>query len=126
MTFKDQCALEGTTVVVSCQYDYPFPHFVRSVHWFLARRQLGRWVISTSVPLHFEYVGNYRGDCSLKINNVKRTDEGYYLFRFVTSLSQWTSKNALHVSVKGIHALRFFLIDEFYLFEFIANWTFFF
>uniref|UniRef100_A0A3Q2YYS8 B-cell receptor CD22 n=1 Tax=Hippocampus comes TaxID=109280 RepID=A0A3Q2YYS8_HIPCM len=107
VTFKDQCALEGTTVVVSCQYDYPFPHFVTSVRWVPGQWQFGRWVwdISTSVPPHFEYVGNYRGDCSLKINNIKHTDEGHYLFRFVTSLSRWMSKNALHLSVKDLTAV---------------------
>ncbi|XP_077434230.1 B-cell receptor CD22-like isoform X2 [Vanacampus margaritifer] len=75
-----------------------------SVRWYRGLRLSRGWIrlTSTSIPPHFEYVGNYRGDCGLKIKNVKHADEGYYLFRFVTSLSSWTSKNALQLSVKEL------------------------
>nr|XP_057919464.1 B-cell receptor CD22-like isoform X3 [Doryrhamphus excisus] len=111
--FKDQCALEGTTLRIACKYDYPFGHIVTSAAWFKGQRRSGQWVLyslpslptSASSQVHFEYVGTYRGDCSLKINNLKRSDEGFYFFRFVTTLSSWTSKRPLYLSVKELTAV---------------------
>ncbi|XP_061644457.1 B-cell receptor CD22-like isoform X1 [Phyllopteryx taeniolatus] len=103
VTFENQCALEGTTVLVRCQYDYPLFHIVTSTRWFQARWDSGRHITSAT-PHHFEYVGNSWKDCSLKIHNIKRADEGHYRFRFVTTLRSWTSKNTLYLSVKGLTA----------------------
>ncbi|XP_054648345.1 B-cell receptor CD22-like isoform X2 [Dunckerocampus dactyliophorus] len=111
--FKDQCALEGTSLHIGCEYDYPFGHIVTSAAWFKAQRRSGQWVLyslpslptSASTQVHFEYVGNYRGDCSLKINNLKHADEGFYFFRFVTTFNSWTSKSPLYLSVKELTAV---------------------
>ncbi|XP_061690887.1 protein turtle homolog B-like isoform X6 [Syngnathoides biaculeatus] len=104
VTFTNQCALEGMTVLVRCQYDYPVLHIVTSARWYKARWGLGRYIISAFIPSHFEDVSNSRKDCSLKIHNIKRSDEGHYLFRFLTTLSSWTSKNTLYLSVKEMIA----------------------
>lgn len=103
---ESQCAVRGTSVVIKCKYDYPFPHIVNSVSWYKAQPESGKWrlfIVSNqpSSPGHFTYAGNYRGDCTLQINNVQDADDGYYFFRFVTTLSSWTSKQPARLSVTG-------------------------
>lgn len=106
VTLKNQCALKGTSVVISCMYDYPDYHTVRSVGWYKAQYLNSMWQL---VPLsnlpstrhRFKYVGNKQNDCGLQINNVQHTDEGAYFFHFKTQYNQWTSKTYAHLFVKG-------------------------
>ncbi|XP_061757885.1 B-cell receptor CD22-like isoform X2 [Nerophis ophidion] len=106
VTFKDQCALEGTSVLIGCEFDYPRGHLVTSVAWFRGQRLSDRWVLySLSTQVRFNYVGNSRGNCSLAINNLNRADEGHYFFRFKTVFNSWTSMRPLHLSVKELTAV---------------------
>lgn len=106
MTFNNQCALKGTSVVIKCKYDYPVSNTVKSVSWSKALPVSGAWRLfplsnSPSNPDHFKYVGNLEHDCSLQINDVQPTDGRAYFFRFVTSRNRWTSKTFALLSVKG-------------------------
>ncbi|XP_038567941.1 B-cell receptor CD22-like isoform X2 [Micropterus salmoides] len=110
VTFNDQCALKGTSIVIKCKYDYPFGHFVTSVTWSKAWLVSGRhrlFPVSNlqSSPDHFVYAGNKRGDCSLKINDVHDDDSGAYYFSFVTTLNRWRSQTFLQLSVKELTAV---------------------
>ncbi|XP_019112341.2 B-cell receptor CD22-like isoform X1 [Larimichthys crocea] len=107
VTLKNQCALKGTSVVISCMYDYPDYHTVRSVGWYKAQYLNSMWQL---VPLsnlpstrhRFKYVGNKQNDCGLRINNVQHTDEGAYFFHFKTQYNQWTSKTYAQLFVKEL------------------------
>lgn len=106
VTFEDECALKGTSVVIKCEYDYPLGHIVTAVGWSKAQYVDGKWkqfLLSQipSPPNHFKYVGNRWSDCTLKINDVQHSDEGAYFFNFVTTLNRWRSKTFVHLSVKG-------------------------
>lgn len=106
MTLSSQCALKGTSVVMTCSYDYPFPHNVTSVHWFKWKRVSGNWRRipldeNSPYPDHFQYLGNYRGDCTLRINTVQHADEGAYSFGFVTTLNKWMSNTYAYLTIKG-------------------------
>ncbi|XP_042345039.1 B-cell receptor CD22-like isoform X2 [Plectropomus leopardus] len=110
VTYKDHCALKGTSVIIKCEYDYPLGHIVTSVSWSKALFVSGKWrqyYLSglSSPPDHFKYVGNYWSDCSLKISDVQDTDEGAYFFNFVTTLDRWRSKTSAHLSVKKLTAV---------------------
>ncbi|XP_061899741.1 B-cell receptor CD22-like isoform X3 [Entelurus aequoreus] len=109
VTFKDQCALEGASVLIGCEYDYPLGHLVTSVAWYRGQQMSDRWILyslpTSSTQVHFQYVGNSRGNCSLRINNLKRADEGHYFFSFKTLLNSWTSRRPLHLSVKELTAV---------------------
>lgn len=100
---ESPCALQGTSVVIKCQYDYPFPHIVTSVTW--SKYDMGKrsWISleSLEAPPDYLYVGNRRSDCSLRINRIRHDDGGYYRFSFVTTLDRWRSKQWVYVSVKG-------------------------
>lgn len=106
VTFKSQCALKETSVVIKCEYDYPLGHLVTSVSWSKAQQVSGKWRLFPlsnlpSPPNHIKYVGNYWGDCSLEINDLQHTDEGHYFFSFATTFNRWRSKTSAHLSVKG-------------------------
>ncbi|XP_014196067.1 B-cell receptor CD22 isoform X1 [Haplochromis burtoni] len=104
VTSENQCALKGTSVLINCKYDYPVGHFVTSVSWFKNVYASGRWGLFpldklTSSLDHFKYLGNFRGDCSLKVNDVQHTDEGAYYFRFTTTFNRWMSIKPMYLSV---------------------------
>ncbi|XP_039972663.1 sialic acid-binding Ig-like lectin 13 isoform X2 [Xiphias gladius] len=107
VTFENQCALKGSSVVIKCSYDYPSGHFVTSVDWSKARYASGRWMLFPLSRLlspqdHFKYVGNLNGNCNLEINDVRHTDEGAYFFSFVTTFNRWTSKTSARLYVKEL------------------------
>lgn len=106
VTSENQCALKGTSVLINCKYDYPLGHFITSVSWFKKLYASGKWRLFPldKLPLspdHFKYLGNYRGDCSLKVNDVQYADEGAYYFRFTTKLNRWMSIKPTYLSVGG-------------------------
>lgn len=106
VTYADQCALKGTSVVIKCEYDYPSSHIVTGVGWSRDMFVSGSWrrvYLSQllSPPDHFKYVGNSWSDCSLQINDVQHGDEGDYYFNFVTTLNRWRSQTSARLSVKG-------------------------
>ncbi|XP_067458338.1 B-cell receptor CD22-like [Thunnus thynnus] len=101
VTFKNQCAIKGTSVVIKCEYSYPSHHDVNSVHWYKALPVSGRWMLFR-LSRNFRYVGDYVSDCSLEIKNVQHTDEGRYYFHFVTSYNRWQSRSYAQLSVKEL------------------------
>ncbi|XP_050931844.1 B-cell receptor CD22 isoform X2 [Lates calcarifer] len=110
VTFEDQCALKGTSIVMKCSYDYPYGHFVNNVGWSKAQYVSGRLRLFLLSKLasprgHFRYVGNHRRNCDLEINNVQHSDEGNYYFSFVTTFNKWTSKTSAYLSVKELTTL---------------------
>ncbi|XP_008285116.1 B-cell receptor CD22-like isoform X1 [Stegastes partitus] len=107
VTLESQCALKGTSVVIQCSYDYPFGHIVTSTSWSKVKLHLGSprlFALSQfSAPSgHFKYLGNKRGDCDLKINDVQIADTGSYYFSFVTTLNRWRSQTHSYLSVKEL------------------------
>nr|XP_020452900.1 B-cell receptor CD22-like [Monopterus albus] len=105
VTFKDHCALKGTSIVIKCEYDYPFAHIVTSTTWLKARLVSSNWELFPLPTDRFTYVGNSRGDCSLKISDVQHTDKGAYFFSFVTTLNRWRSRTFAQLSVKELTTL---------------------
>ncbi|KAM6936377.1 B-cell receptor CD22-like [Lycodopsis pacificus] len=107
VTYGDQCALKGASVVIKCEYDYPWGHIVTAVSWSKAQYvagELKKVLLSqlASPPNHLRYVGNYRGDCSLTADDVQHTDEGEYFFSFVTTFNRWKSLTPAHLSVREL------------------------
>ncbi|KAF7656986.1 hypothetical protein LDENG_00033300 [Lucifuga dentata] len=110
VTLYSQCALRGTSVDIACSYDYPFGHLVRSVQWSKREFVSGKWRLTplteiSPYPDHFKYLGNYRSDCTLRINAVQHADQGAYVFSFVTTFERWRSKEYAYLSIKELTAV---------------------
>ncbi|CAN9514068.1 unnamed protein product [Ophioblennius macclurei] len=110
VTFANQCVLKGASVVMKCEYDYPFGHIVTSGSWSKRLKKSGRWTLLPlsslySISDRYKYVGNRRGNCDLQISDVQLTDEGSYFFSFVTTFSAWTSQTSAFLSVKELTAV---------------------
>ncbi|XP_041845004.1 B-cell receptor CD22-like [Melanotaenia boesemani] len=110
VTLTNQCALRGTSIVLQCTYDYPLGNIVQSVSWSKAIQVSGhlkQFPLSKlpSPPDHFNYIGNQRGDCNLKVNDVQFSDEGAYSFTFTTLFRTWESKSSAYLSVKELTAV---------------------
>lgn len=98
------CSLQGSSVVIECQYDYPRAlNRVTSVTWSKYHRGVGRWISLKNLlaPPDSDYVGNFDRNCSLRLNRLRLADTGHYRFSFETKLDRWTSKDWVYVSVKG-------------------------
>ncbi|XP_069393013.1 B-cell receptor CD22-like isoform X2 [Paralichthys olivaceus] len=109
VTFENQCALKGTSVVMKCSYDYPSGQRVTRVDWYKALSIQGQrrlYPLSRLFsPRDFKYVGDKNSNCNLKINNVQLADEGLYHFGFVTTSDRWTSKTHANLNVKELTAV---------------------
>uniref|UniRef100_A0A3B5QLW0 B-cell receptor CD22-like n=1 Tax=Xiphophorus maculatus TaxID=8083 RepID=A0A3B5QLW0_XIPMA len=87
VTYENQCALRGTSVDLKCKYGYTSGNLVTRVSWSKAQQVSNGWVqvpLSQlpSLPNHFTYIGDYHGNCDLRINNVQPSDQGAYYFKF--------------------------------------------
>ncbi|XP_076006323.1 sialoadhesin-like [Genypterus blacodes] len=113
VNLKNQCAIRGTSVVMSCTYDYPYRYSIRSVQWLKRVQDSGNWIDMpvdeiSSDPDHFQYLGNKRRNCTMRINAVQNADAGGYLFRFKTTryyYMTWTSKRNAYLSITELTAV---------------------
>ncbi|XP_076006588.1 sialoadhesin-like isoform X2 [Genypterus blacodes] len=113
VNLKNQCAIRGTSVVMSCTYDYPYRYSIRSVQWLKRVQDSGNWIDMpvdeiSSDPDHFQYLGNKRRNCTMRINAVQNADAGGYLFRFKTTryyYMTWTSKINAYLSITELTAV---------------------
>ncbi|XP_041640758.1 B-cell receptor CD22-like isoform X2 [Cheilinus undulatus] len=82
------CALEGSTVELSCTYTYPYPGYYRVTESF--------WFTKTqnNEPVDVRTDSQYTGRvtyscgwkrCTLRITNVEKRDSATYKFRFITN-----------------------------------------
>lgn len=86
--------------MIQCTYKYPSRQTVREVKWFkVTFKEI--WRVSNP---KFEFVGNLRNNCSLRINNIDRVNEGFYIFRFETNRDSWTSQSLAIVTVTDLVA----------------------
>ncbi|XP_071761091.1 sialic acid-binding Ig-like lectin 16 isoform X2 [Centroberyx gerrardi] len=106
VTFSNQCAFRGQSVLIQCSYDYPRGHRVTSVTWFRGKYVSGQWFTTAlSYQGRFEYLGDKWSNCNLRINNLQDTDEGAYFFQFETTSDRWQSKTYLYLSVTELTAV---------------------
>ncbi|XP_037399184.1 B-cell receptor CD22-like [Pygocentrus nattereri] len=81
------CALKGSTVTMRCIYTYPRGLTVLKAFW---TKQWGRGSEAPDLsddPEYrgrVQYIGNKKHDCTLRLRDVRETDQSKYYFRFVT------------------------------------------
>ncbi|KAJ7989845.1 hypothetical protein DPEC_G00308710 [Dallia pectoralis] len=102
------CASKGSSVVIPCTFAYPPTNLLEKVMWSRGRAHFynGPFIYDNSTALlanknsKFEYVGDTRQNCDLKINHVELTDSGEYAFRFITNNNgKWSGTIGTNVRV---------------------------
>ncbi|XP_043973725.1 carcinoembryonic antigen-related cell adhesion molecule 6-like isoform X2 [Gambusia affinis] len=107
VTYENQCALRGASVDLKCKYDYTLGNVITRVSWSKAQQVSNRWIqvpLSQlpSSPNHFAYIGDYHGNCDLRINNVQASDQGAYYFNFAATFGKWTSDTYAFLTVREL------------------------
>ncbi|XP_032415525.1 B-cell receptor CD22-like [Xiphophorus hellerii] len=107
VTYENQCALRGTSVDLKCKYGYTSGNLVTRVSWSKAQQVSNGWVqvplsLLPSLPNHFTYIGDYHGNCDLRINNVQPSDQGAYYFKFAGTFGKWTSDTYASLTVREL------------------------
>ncbi|XP_041634086.1 B-cell receptor CD22-like [Cheilinus undulatus] len=78
------CAIKGSSVVFLCSFFSPGMKTVRTVKWGHATSQrLVSDSNSVQVSSRFQYIGDRRHNCSLKIHQVEKRDAGKYNVRLL-------------------------------------------
>ncbi|XP_062865651.1 uncharacterized protein LOC134328490 [Trichomycterus rosablanca] len=86
-TPKSICALNGSTVILSCTYKYPRDYTVQTVFW--SKELVAHGVEPPDLASDPEYRGRVqyigeKNDCTLKLSDVTEKDQRRYYFRFIT------------------------------------------
>ncbi|XP_031723499.1 B-cell receptor CD22-like [Anarrhichthys ocellatus] len=103
------CAVNGSYVVIPCSFYYPDNHSGERFKWgHVKSHSKGRYIYdsnSKKVTTRFQYIGDKKHNCSLKIHHVEHHDAGKYTFRFTTDLEdgKWTGKVGLTLKVVDLN-----------------------
>ena len=114
-TTSNVCALRGSTVTISCVYEYPYTLQYRSAPveglWFTEEANqpnglLGDTAYAGRVEHSCEEINcslsSCKGKCTLRIKDLRNTDSAWYKFRFITNQSGFTGPTGVKLSVTGI------------------------
>ncbi|KAL7852239.1 hypothetical protein SRHO_G00180240 [Serrasalmus rhombeus] len=87
--YKDKsiCALKGSTVTMRCTYTYPRGCVVLRAFWTKQWGQASEPPDLTDDPEfrgRLQYLGDKQHDCTLRLRDVRETDQSKYYFRFTT------------------------------------------
>ncbi|XP_037399693.1 B-cell receptor CD22-like isoform X2 [Pygocentrus nattereri] len=87
--YKDKsiCALKGSTVTMRCTYTYPRGRVVLRAFWTKQWGQASEPPDLLDDPDYrgrVQYLGDKQHDCTLRLRNVRETDQSKYYFRFTT------------------------------------------
>ncbi|XP_031729641.1 B-cell receptor CD22 isoform X3 [Anarrhichthys ocellatus] len=106
VTFEktDPCALKGSSVELSCSYNYTDEETVKKTAWYKGELENGSWrrVALSDLPSYqnrFEYLGDQQHDCGLAIDDLQVNDTGHYYFRFDTEAYGRRSKESVYLTV---------------------------
>ncbi|XP_076146144.1 cell adhesion molecule CEACAM5-like isoform X3 [Alosa pseudoharengus] len=105
-THQEICAVEGSSVDITCYYSYPSGYAVTTPLWFssLGSGERMDFSVKNTYDNHVEYIGNKNNDCSLRIKELSLNHKGKYHFRFETNdtTGRWNGKTDVSLSVAGL------------------------
>ncbi|KAL7832436.1 hypothetical protein AOLI_G00299840 [Acnodon oligacanthus] len=80
------CALEGSSVDFPCIYSYPRYQTVTETLWYYFQSKVGLTDLSVDEQFagRVEFLVDKERNCTLRMNNLTKTDSGEYYFRFST------------------------------------------
>ncbi|KAL7849367.1 hypothetical protein SRHO_G00209900 [Serrasalmus rhombeus] len=88
VTYSDRrvCALEGSSVDFPCTYSYPRDQTVTKTFWY--DFTLTDLSVNDQFAGRVEFLGDKEGNCTLRMNNLTKSDSGVYYFRFITDTAR--------------------------------------
>ncbi|MBN3318942.1 CD22 protein, partial [Atractosteus spatula] len=98
------CALQGSTVVMGCNYSYPSDNTVTQTFWMDKDDSYNPTDLS-AVPQYvnrIEYLGNKVNNCTLRLRNLPTSDSTTYWFRFITNKDKLIGEPGVSLSVTGL------------------------
>uniref|UniRef100_W5M7T2 Ig-like domain-containing protein n=1 Tax=Lepisosteus oculatus TaxID=7918 RepID=W5M7T2_LEPOC len=102
------CAVRGSSVVFNCSYDYPNTYTQYSTQY----REFTYIYHSGHSPVRLNYRVEYLGDkqktCTVKIKDIRTSDQGTYRFRFETNdpKGKWAGDPGVSLSVTEFKVWR--------------------
>lgn len=110
MTFAepDLCVPTGSSVALNCSYDYPDGQTVHRVRWSKGVLTNGQWSrvelsLLPALQNRSYFAGDLQHDCQLVLNELEKSDSGYYYFRFDTDTYGWRSRSSVFLTVTGMY-----------------------
>ncbi|XP_035282805.1 B-cell receptor CD22-like [Anguilla anguilla] len=106
-TTEGICALNGSSVDMSCTYSYPSHHTVQKTFWFIHwnETQEPEDLSQNAEYSHrVEYLGDKNSDCTFRIKQLKESDSAIYRFRFLTDSQhgKYTGLPGVSLTVTGL------------------------
>ncbi|XP_041958696.1 B-cell receptor CD22-like [Alosa sapidissima] len=104
------CVLKGSTVDMSCTYNYPRNQNISTTFWVKPRSHTEDLSLDNGYQHHIEYLGNKSNSCTLRLKELSQSHSGEYAFRFITGRGQGFS--GLPGVTISVTALQVFLSPE--------------
>ncbi|TRY92144.1 hypothetical protein DNTS_031456, partial [Danionella cerebrum] len=103
------CAVKGSTVIMSCSYNYPDGGTVTRAFWTNTDlKEEGEEFPDLSEDPQFservQYLGDEQNKCDLRLRDVREEDAGLYNFRFITDAvgGHWIGTPGVSLSVTDL------------------------
>ncbi|KAI5607206.1 sialic acid-binding Ig-like lectin 14, partial [Silurus asotus] len=98
----DLCAVKGSTVVMEATYTHPTGLTVINRFWFINPvKDVKATDLSNESGYsgRVKYLGDKQNHFSLRLNDVKKSDENMYSFRFNTTKNKYQGKSGITLRV---------------------------
>ncbi len=100
------CALNNSSVIISCTYTYPTGHEIKKVFWTKTLVHSEGFTDLSEDPEYsqrLQYLGDKQQNCSVRLSHVTQKDENEYRFRFTTNVTtgSWIGEPGVTLTVTG-------------------------
>ncbi len=100
------CALNNSSVIISCTYTYPTGHEIKKVFWTKTLVHSEGFTDLSEDPEYsqrLQYLRDKQQNCTVRLSHVTQKDENEYRFRFTTNVTtgSWIGKPGVTLTVTG-------------------------
>uniref|UniRef100_A0A8C2BKZ9 B-cell receptor CD22 n=1 Tax=Cyprinus carpio TaxID=7962 RepID=A0A8C2BKZ9_CYPCA len=101
------CALENSSVIMSCTYTYPPGHQIMNVFWTKGSAENVEPPDLSEDPEYsqrLQYLGDKQKNCTIRLSHVTQKDSHMYYFRFTINKpdKKWTGKPGVNLTVTDL------------------------
>lgn len=101
---QNVCVLQGTSVVLPCEFSHPKDLEVTQAYWFRGPASHSDISSIERYRNRVHYLGDKVRNCSLKLSSLTTADTGHFRFRVITNVTskRWTYEPGVRVKVTGM------------------------